>query len=260
MNNGALYQSLDSPLHGLDPRVKIVAVIVLSIVLLRVEEVGLGIVTVILAALVWLSRIPLSRVLKTLQPFLLFFAVLFLLYALFTPGTVWVDLGPLPLRVTAEGLDLAISQVGKFLLLVVVASLLTMTTRPEHLTAGLERLLRPLTTIGIPSHDLALMVSLSFRFIPEVASEFHAIRQAQLARGFDGENRRPANLIRSIVHLSSPLVVNVFRRCDQLVDAMEARGYGPGQRTYLYELQLQTADWACLAALVPLAAIILASG
>jgi len=260
MNNGALYQSLDSPVHRLDPRIKIMAVIVLSIVFLRVDGAGLGIATVMLVALAWLSGISLSRLLKTLQPFLLFFAVLFLLYALFTPGTVWLDLAPLPLQVTAEGLHLAISQVGKFLLLVVVASLLTMTTRPEHLTAGLERLLRPLSALGIPSHDLALMVSLAFRFIPEVTSEFQAVRQAQLARGFDGEDRRPAMLIRSIVHLSSPLVVNVFRRCDQLVDAMEARGYAPGQRTYLYELQLRTADLAVLAALVLLAAVILASG
>lgn len=257
MNNLVQYHLADSPVHRLDPRVKILAVIGLSIVFLRADMTGLGLSALILVAAAWLSRIPFLKLLRTLRPVIPFFAVLFLLYAFFTPGDVWLNIAPVPLQVTAEGLNLAVTQVGKFLLLVMVASLLTMTTRPDEITFGMERILRPLNSIGISSHDLAMMVSLAFRFIPEVASELNTIRQAQLARGVDFNNRRWLVAIRTISYLAAPLVVNVLRRCDELVDAMESRGYDPGGRTYLHEPYLKAADFGFMAALIPLVVIII---
>lgn len=257
MNNLIQYHPCDSPFHRLDPRVKIVAVISLSIVFLRAGMAGLGLSALILLAAAGLSRIPLLKLFRTLRPVIPFFAVLFLLYAFFTPGTVWLNMAPLPFQVTVNGFNLAVTQVGKFLLLVMVASLLTMTTRADELTFGLERVLRPLNLFGISSHDLAMMVSLAFRFIPEVASELNTIRQAQLARGVDFDNRRWLVAMRTISYLAAPLVVNVLRRCDELVDAMESRGYDPGGRTYLHEPYLKAADFGFMAALIPLVVIII---
>ncbi len=257
INNLIQYHPTDSPVHRLDPRVKILAVISLSFVFLRVDTAGLAFSLLILTVSAWLSRIRLGKLLRTLRPVLPFFLVLFLLYAFFTPGTVWLNMAPFPLQVTVDGLNLAVTQVGKFLLLVVVASLLTMTTRADELTFGLERILRPLNLFGISSHDLAMMVSLALRFIPEVTIELNTIRQAQLARGVDFDKRSWLTAMRTISYLAAPLVVNVLRRCDTLVEAMESRGYGPGGRTYLHERHLKAIDFGFMAALIPLAAIII---
>jgi biotin transport system permease protein/energy-coupling factor transport system permease protein len=115
---------------------------------------------------------------------------------------------------------------------------------------GLERLLRPLSLIGISSHDLALMVSLALRFLPTLQEEMNRISEAQLARGADFKRRRLGGKIRSITHLTVPLLVNIFRRCDELVDAMEARGYHRGPRTYLRELALARVDYLVIGAAI----------
>jgi len=249
MYNLGQYFSRESPVHNRDPRVKIIAVIALSIIILQVNTIGLIVVTGGVIVVSQLAYLPLGSLLRTLRPVLPLFLCLFLLYIFFTPGRPlpWFPTGPV--QITYQGLSLGIHQVGKFLLLVLGASILTMTTPQSEITIGLERLLRPIRVIGISSHDIAMMVSLALRFIPALLDEMNSISDAQVARGANFNPRRLSGKVRAISYLAAPLSVNIFRRCDELVDAMEARGYQQGQRTYLRELVLTRADYCLIGAL-----------
>ncbi len=245
----ARYIPRSSPVHHRDPRVKIIAAVAFSIIILHINAAGLLVATGLALAISQLGRIPLGALLRTLRPVLPFFLLLFLVYVFFTPGPSPIFiLGPV--QIGYQGLYFGLLQVGKFLLLVLIASILTMTTPPGEITMGLERLLRPLSLIGISSHDLALMVSLALRFLPTLQEEMNRISEAQLARGADFKRRRLGGKIRSITHLTVPLLVNIFRRCDELVDAMEARGYHRGPRTYLRELALARVDYLVIGAAI----------
>ncbi|AFQ43153.1 energy-coupling factor transporter transmembrane component T family protein [Desulfosporosinus meridiei] len=237
------YAYRESPVHDRDPRVKLIAVIALSIIIFKVNFFGLLVVSMITLVISLLGRLSLRSVLKTVYPVLPFFILLFLMYIFFTPGR---PIPPFPiglLQISYEGLNLGILQIWKFLLLVVAAAILTMTTSQSGITMGLERLLRPVRIVGISSHDIAMLISLALRFMPTLLDEMNSISQAQLSRGANFNPRRLSGKIRAIGYLAIPLAVNVFRRCDELVDAMEARGYQPGHRTYLHELALSRLDY-----------------
>ena len=250
------YYPLDSLVHRLDPRVKIIAVLLVSILLLKANLTGLAAAAGVFVFIGGASRTPLTAVLKSLKPVLPFFICLFILYLFFTPGSPLPYLSFGPVQVTQQGLTMAVTQVGRFLLLVAAASLFTMTTSPIEITAGLERLLRPLKVIGLSSHDLAMMISLAFRFIPEFVTELESIRQAQQARGADLHEGGITGKIRLMTGLASTLASNMLRRSDQLIDAMEARGYHPGPRTYLNQLRFRGVDYGVLAALTVVAVVV----
>jgi len=257
MYNLGQYVARESPVHNRDPRVKIIAVIALSIIILQVNAIGLLIATGMVIAVTQLARIPLGTLLRTLRPVLPFFFGLFFLYILFTPGRPlpWFPIGPI--QISFEGLYLGFLQVGKFLLLVLAASILTMTTPSSEIAIGLERLLRPLKIIGVSSHDVAMMVSLALRFVPTLAAEMNSISEAQLARGANFNPNSMKGKIRAITYLAAPLSINIFRRSDELVDAMEARGYQSGHRTYLRELILTPADYGIIGAIILLLTVML---
>ncbi|EHQ88206.1 energy-coupling factor transporter transmembrane component T family protein [Desulfosporosinus youngiae] len=244
------YIYLESPVHRLDPRVKIIAVIALSIIIFQVNVVGLLVVSGMVLALSLLAHLSTGAVLKTVQPVLPLFFILFLLYIFFTQGRPLPPFPIGPVQISYEGLNLGIVQVWKFLLLVLAASILTMTTMQSEITMGLERLLRPIRVIGISSHDIAMLISLALRFMPTLLDEMNSISQAQLARGANFNPSRLSGKIRAIGYLAVPLAVNVFRRCDELVDAMEARGYQQGHRTYLRELILTPGEYGLILGII----------
>jgi biotin transport system permease protein/energy-coupling factor transport system permease protein len=260
MYNFGQYIPQKSPVHDLDPRVKIIAVLALSLIILQVDIIGLLGVTAMGLICVRLARIPVTALLKTLRPVLPFFGCLFLLYIFFTPGRP-LPLFPIgPVQISYEGLYIGLQQVGKFILLVASASILTMTTPASEITMGLERLLRPLRIVGVSSHDVAMMISLALRFFPTLVDEIKSIREAHLARGANLNAHTLSGKVRTIIYLAGPLATNILRRCDQIVDAMEARGYQQGSRTYLRELALTRADYfiiivLVIAVLVPLVGI-----
>ncbi|CFX85338.1 ABC/ECF transporter, transmembrane component [Syntrophomonas zehnderi OL-4] len=257
MYNLGQYIPRQSPVHNRDPRVKLIGVVVLGIIILQMNITGLLAVTALFLVISLIARIPVSSLLNSLRPVLPFFFFLFLVYVFFTPGhpLPWFSFGPV--KISYEGLQLGIIQISKFLLLVVAASLLTMTTTPSEITMGLERLLRPLRFIGISSYNVALLVSLALRFIPMLLDEMNSIKEAQLARGANVNQRRISGKIKSITNLAVPLSINILRRCDDLVDAMESRGYHPGPRTYLYELALTRTDYGLIATLTGLLIVFL---
>ncbi|SHI01027.1 biotin transport system permease protein [Desulfosporosinus lacus DSM 15449] len=252
------YVYLESPVHRLDPRVKLIAVIALSIIILHVNLMGLTTASAIALAISLLARLSLGSVLKTLRPVLPFFCCLFLLYIFFTPGRPLPPFPIGPMQITYEGLNLGILQVWKFLLLVAAASILTMTATQSEITMGLERLLRPIRVAGISSHDVAMLLSLALRFMPALLDEMNCVSQAQLARGANFNPRHLSGKIRAIRYLAVPLAINIFRRCDELVDAMEARGYQQGHRTYLRELVLSRSDYCLIGAIIILSIAVVA--
>ena len=251
-----LYIPCTSLVHDLDPRVKIIAVIALSMVILRVGTIGLLLVGMILLALVLLAHLPPTSVLRTLRPVFPFFCCLFLLYLFFTPGRPLLLFPMGLLQISCQGLSLGVMQIGRFFLLVVAASLLTMTTTQSELTGGLERLLRPVKLVGISSHDIAMLVALALRFMPVLQDEMENISDAQLARGANFNPRRLNGKIKALGYLTVPLVLIILRRSDELIDAMEARGYQPGYRSYLYEPVLSRVDYALIATIIILTVMV----
>lgn len=240
------YVPRESFVHQLDPRIKIITVIALSIMILKMNTIDLLVVSGMCIAISLLSHIKLGSLVKTLRPVMPFFFCLFLLYLFFTPGKPIPPFPIGPVQISYAGLNLGFLQIGKFILLVLAASLLTMTTTASQITSGLERLLRPLKMIGISSHNIAMLMSLALRFLPTLLDQMKQISEAQLSRGAPFNPRRLMGKIRAISYLTIPLLINMFRQSDQLVDAMEARGYQPGPRTYLQERTLTRNDYLAL--------------
>lgn len=258
MNKLSQYITQDSILHRRDPRVKILAVLALSIIILQANGIGLLLATVLVLGCSQMARISPGLLLKSSRSVWPFFICLMLLYLFSTPGQPLPGFPIGPIQINKEGLTLGIVQIGKFLLLVLAASLLTITTTESEITVGLERLLRPLRVIGVSSHDIAMMIALALRFLPVLADEMNDIREAQLARGADFGGHKPVRKIEALVHMAAPFSINIFRRCDDLVDAMEARGYHAGPRTYLQNPVLNKIDYWVLGIIMIALIIIIA--
>ncbi|HEX3012488.1 MAG TPA: energy-coupling factor transporter transmembrane protein EcfT [Syntrophomonadaceae bacterium] len=244
MYNLGTYVHRGSPVHRLDPRVKILAAVAFSIIILHVDAVGLLAAAGLILVITGLGRIPIKTLLSALKPGLPFFFLLFLMNIFFTPGKLLLDLGFI--QISHQGLQLGLLQIWRFILLIIIAAILTMTTLPAEITMGLERLLRPIGIFRISSHDIAMMICLALRFIPVLLQEMNSIKEAQSARGANFSR----GSMRSAMCLIEPLTVNIFKRCDDLVDAMEARGYQQGNRTYLRELVLSWTDYCLIGGMV----------
>jgi energy-coupling factor transporter transmembrane protein EcfT len=232
-----------SVVHGLDPRVKILATLALSMTILQANPVKAAILSVFLLGGAWLSRLSWREVGAALRPLAFFFCFLFLLHLFFTDGRPLFPAFPV---VTVEGLSRGLITTWQFMALVVCAALLTMTTTPSELISGIERLLRPLRALRISSHDLAVMVSLALRFVPTLLLEFHRLREAQVSRGADFRGGTVTERLKKVSSLASVLVIQTFQKADELAQAMEGRGYERGPRTYLRELKMGYADYTVM--------------
>ena len=239
------YTPGSSVIHRLDPRVKIAAVMLLSITVLRADAFIAIAITILIAGITFIARLSPSHLLRAVKPLAIFFVLIFLMHLFFTPGAPI----PLPLA-TYEGLYRGVLLTWRFVFLILSAAILTMTTTPSELMSGIERLLRPLRPLGISSHDAAVMVSMVLRFVPTLLQELDQIREAQMARGADF---KAGNLLARMKRISSlviPLVRNSILRAEELAIGMEGRGYHRGPRTYMRELRMTPSDYIILALLV----------
>jgi energy-coupling factor transport system permease protein len=233
------YLPVDSAIHRLDPRTKFAAVVAVMFVTLTVSNLLIYLLLLSwLGLLAVLARLPLGWVFRNLRSFLWLFLFTFLIHLFFTQGQTLpvVGLG------TVEGFWRGLFFCLRIAILVLSASLLTLTTSPLELTDGLERLLAPLKWLGLSPHALALMLVIALRFIPTFIEEANTIQKAQLARGatFSGNLIRRA---RSLVPLLVPLFLSAFRRADELAVAMEARNYRTdGPRTSFQQLRFSRSD------------------
>jgi energy-coupling factor transporter transmembrane protein EcfT len=242
----------DTIIHRLDPRVKIVSVVALSLIIFGATPAEILLISVFLAAVVVTTRMTPAQVLGTLRPVVFFMAMIFLVHLFFTEGRPLITLAPLPIRITREGLVRGLYVTWQFAGLVLGAAVLTLTTPPSDLVGGIERLLRPLSRVGIPSQDLAVMIAMALRFMPMLLEEYDRLRMAQMARGADFTTGGLALRTRAVTALAIPLLLSAFRRADELVVAMEARGYRRGPRTTLRELTFSGRDLGAFAVMIAL--------
>ena len=218
---GQYYQA-DSVIHRLDPRVKLGATILFIISLFAFHGVG-GYVTaaLFLALVIRLSGVPFRFMIKGMKSivFLLSITVIFNLFL--TPGEPVFSLWKL--TVTREGVKLAVLLSVRLGLLIIGSSVMTLTTTPNQLTDGLEKMLKPLNKLKVPVHEIAMMMSIALRFIPILMEETDKIMKAQLARCADFESGNLIRKAKSLVPLLVPLFISAFRRANDLAMAMEAR-------------------------------------
>ena len=261
-----LYVPGDSPVHRLDPRVKMGAVLLLMMVPFALPnlEPGRGdgfwghlLLSAFVALISVVSRVPLLALLRTLRNLFWIGFFMFFLYIFTTPGQPLVAWGGI--TATWEGLLAAGAQIYRLCLLVVMASLLTFTTSPVQLSHGLEALLAPLEGLRLPVRELAMVLTIALRFVPTLFEEIEKIAKAQRARGVDFRSGGPLRRARNLVPVFVPIFISAFRRANDLATAMDARGFRCSpHRTRLRQLHLGLQD--LVAFLVILGVVLAAIG
>ncbi len=245
------YYPADSPLHRLDPRVKLVAAVAYMVSCLFVGSLpALALAAAAVGAAAVLARVPMSRILAQLKPIALFLVVTSVINLFFvTEGDVLVAWGPI--RVTTGGAEAAVLYTARFFLLLVAGSLLMLTTRPVALTDAAEELLRPLERLGVPVSQASLVLSIALRFVPTLSQEARDVVAAQTARGADLEGKGAIAYVRACVPLLVPLFASALRHADNLGRAMEARCYtGGAGRTRYHAMRVSPLRDGSFAALV----------
>lgn len=240
------YIPRDSNIHQLDPRIKILSVIMLLIGIFLIKNpLGYLLLTLFSVILVALAQIPAGLFWRSLRPILWLLIFTMIFHFFLTEGREIARLGPLIM--TEEGLKRGIAMGWRLMLLIIFSSLLTLTTSPLALTDGLEFLLGPFKKLGLPVHELAMMITIALRFIPTLLEETEKIMKAQTARGMDFSQGSIIKRIQALIPLLVPLFIGAFRRADELATAMEARCYRGGVgRTRMKELKAGLADYLSL--------------
>ena len=238
----------DTVAHRLDPRTKILLVVLYIVALFCADSLlAYGILAVVLAVCVRVSRVGLKALVRGLKPVVFILVFTGVLNLFFTPGEpVLVEWGFL--RITEEGAWNALFMILRIMLLIMGTFLMTYTTSPISLTDGLEQLLGGLKRLRVPVHELAMIMSIALRFIPTLIEETDKIMSAQKARGADFESGSIIQKAKALIPILVPLFVSAIRRAEELATAMECRCYHGGEgRTKLHVLQYQGQDYAALA-------------
>jgi energy-coupling factor transport system permease protein len=236
----------DSLLHRLDPRTKVIGVLAAAASILAASNwQGFALAALLTLTALLMSKLPLGILLRSLKSLWILLVVTFLLQAFLTPGTPLAGLGPL--RISREGVIAAGEILLRLALLILTAFLPTLTTPPIKLTAGLESIISPFKRLGVPAHELAMMMTLALRFIPTLLQEAEVVVSAQRSRGAGFTTGRPAKWAKSLLPLFVPLFAGAIRRADDMAVAMEARCYrGGANRTRMRVLKFGTPDYAAI--------------
>lgn len=243
------YYPAESIVHQLDPRTKLFVTLIFMTIMLIF---GHPLVLLVLASGLFLiiknSKVPAALILKNLKPFLWLFILTIVVHVIFSDRSQSLRVPGIPLYISRQGLLNGLTYSLRLGLLILFAAILTLTTSPIEITDALEKLLTPLRRIGLPVHDITMMITLSLRFIPTLILEADKLRKAQISRGvnFTGNLFRRVN---SVIPLLLPLFMSVFRRADELALAMDARCYtGGDDRTRYKNLEFQSTDHIVLGA------------
>ena len=249
-----------SVIHRLDPRTKLTMLVVYIVALFLAEGwVSYGLVFVFLAVVIRLSTIPLKSILRGMKPLVMILIFTGVLNLFFTQdGEVLVKFWVL--TVTSGGLSRALMMMARILMLISGTFLLTYTTSPIALTDGLEALMNPLKKVGVPVHELSMMMCIALRFIPTLIEETDKIMSVQKARGADFESGSLTDRAKALIPILVPLFISAFRRADELATAMECRCYQGGEgRTKMKQLHYHREDFLsyCAGAVLLVTVIVL---
>lgn len=236
------YYPAESPIHSLDARTKILAVFAYLISLFFIKSfTGFAIAALFLGMCIAISKVPLHFVTKGFKPIMIILILTVIVNVLSGSGepifSWWI------IKITMNGIYRAFFMAIRLILLVFGSSVLTLTTKPISLTDGLEKIFAPLKVIGLPAHELAMMMSIALRFIPTLMEETDKIMKAQSSRGADFENGNLRQKAKALLPLLVPLFVAAFRIAGDLAMAMEARCYNGGKgRTRMNEMHFSKGD------------------
>ncbi len=248
----------NSFVHRLDPRTKLIFLIVYIVALFTASNwISYGVMLAFLAVTIAVSTIPLKSIVRGMKPLVVVLIFTGVLNIFFTVGETKL-LSFWGITITLEGIIRAVFMTSRILMLITGTFLLTYTTSPIALTDGLESLLNPLKKIGLPVHEMAMMMCIALRFIPTLIEETDKIMAAQKARGADFENGSLLQRAKALIPVLVPLFISAFRRADELATAMECRCYQGGEgRTKMKILRFHRCDInAFVSAVLLLGAII----
>jgi energy-coupling factor transport system permease protein len=236
------YYPVNSVIHRLDPRVKLLGTLVYIICLFVADHVaGFVFMTVVLAAVILLSKVPFSYMVRGLKAIVMLLVIAAAFNLFLTPGEAAVTLWKI--SITWAGIRSALLMVFRMTYLIIGTSIMTLTTTPNQLTDGLEKSLGVLNLVHVPVHEIAMMMSIALRFIPILIEETDKIMKAQMARGADFETGNIIKKAKALVPLLVPLFVSAFRRAGDLALAMEAICYRGGSgRTKMKPLVYKKQD------------------
>lgn len=236
------YYDEDSILHRLDPRVKLVGTIFFIFSLFMIGNVwGYVVASVFLISMIIASKVPFKFIIKGMKAIVMVMLITVLFNLFLTPGEILVSFWKF--KITKEGLRMATLMAVRLTFLIMGSSLMTLTTTPNNLTDGMEKLMKPLKYIKVPVHEIAMMMSIALRFIPILLEETNIIMKAQMARGADFESGNIFKRAKALVPILVPLFISAFRRANDLAMAMEARCYRGGDgRTKMKPLVYKKRD------------------
>jgi len=244
----------NSFVHRLDPRTKILATLIYIIAIFLADTpLAYGILIGFAALVIAVSQLPVGMVLKSLKPIWIIILITMVIHMFTAPGETIVFTWKI-FKITEEGLILGTKMALRLILLLLFSSVLTFTTSPIVLTDGIEKLLRPFKAIGVPAHELAMMMTIALRFIPTLLEETDRIMKAQTARGADFSSGNLLERAKNMLPLLVPLFVSAFRRAEELAIAMESRCYRGGEgRTRMHELSYKSIDYTAFGTVIFLA-------
>ena len=253
------YYPGSSAVHGLDARTKIIATLIYIVALFVVKNFwGFLIAGAALFAVIGVSRVPMKFIFRGLTAVFMIIAFTFLINLFMVDGRVlwqWKFLS-----ITEEGVNRAFFMAVRLVLLIIGSSLMTLTTKPIELTDGLEKLMKPFSKIGVPSHEIALMMTIALRFIPTLMEETDKIIKAQQARGADFESGNLIRRAKALIPILIPLFISSFRIAQDLALAMEARCYHGGSgRTRMNQIRFHRGDGVAALLVIAFLAAIIAS-
>jgi energy-coupling factor transport system permease protein len=235
----------DSFVHKLDPRLKIMISLLFIVDLFLVNNFqGYLYVIIFILATILIANLSFKYIYKGLKPILVLLLITAVLNIFMTSGKgpALFHLGFI--SVYKEGLIIAAFMIVRLVFLIIGTSILTLTTSPIELTDGIEKLLNPFKRIGVPAHELAMMMTIALRFIPTLMDETDKIMKAQMARGADFESGNLISRAKSLIPILVPLFISSFRRADELAMAMESRCYKGGEgRTRMKQLKITKEDY-----------------
>ena len=227
------YMPLDSVIHKIDPRAKIVAMLLMLIaIFFPAGWIGYGIIFAVAAGTILLAKLSFNFIWKSMKPMLFMMVFLFIMNCLVIhTGFVVVKL--FGLSIYSDAILQTLYIIVRLLLMIMITTCLTSTTKPLDMTLGIEDLLKPFVRIGVPAHEIAMLISIALR-----------IMKAQESRGVDLKEGKMKERIMAILSLVVPLFVSAFQRAEDLANAMEARGYAPGEtRTRYKVLKMTSKDY-----------------